>query len=257
MNVQNLIFDVSHDAYIKKLLTYLDDVDYRRVTSDEDMLPVEKIRRAAYHKAGSFTNPNHPTTDQIDFDPKVYVYAVYWRAKLVSTVRIHILSSQNPNSNSYTYFPEVVGPLLEQGKTFMDPTRFVIDPNIEDDIPGLSMITLRLGFIAAKHFDCDYCLSMIRPRHAAFYRRVFRSTQITPEQRFSTLSDPYALHSSPKSMEDVICARYPVFRSLAKEREMLFGVPKLGQPANLSVKPTARLAMRNQVAHPDLLQAAQ
>jgi hypothetical protein len=242
MNIQNLIYQVSHDGYIEKLLGYMDDIEYRRVSSQEDLNSVEKIRQAAYKKAGSFTNPNHPATDAADFDPNVFVFAVYWREKLVSTVRVHILNSKSSYGNSLSYFPDVVGPLLEQGKTFMDPTRFVIDPALEDDISGLSMITLRLGFVAAKYFDCDYCLSMIRPKHSAFYRRVFRSTQITPNTTFKTLSDPYALHSSPKSMEEAICSKYPIFRSLVKERELLFSKPKYGQPANLSVKPTARLA---------------
>lgn len=246
MKIKNLIDGLSHESYINKILTQMDDIEYRRVMSSEDLIPVECIRRASYFRANSFSNPNQPIIDKFDYDPKFYLYSVYWREKICASIRIHILNKENKKSNSINYFPNVIGPLLEQGKTFMDPTRFVVDPELDHIAFGLPIITLRLGFLAAKHFDCDFCLSMIRPRHSAFYRKIFRSTQITPAVNFQAFNDPYALHSSPKSMEETICNRYPIFLSLEKERKMLFDKPKPGYPANLSVKPTARIAIQIQ-----------
>jgi hypothetical protein len=256
VNIQNLLINVALNSYSEKILSIMDDIEYRRVTSTEDLEQVAKIRRAAYIKAGSFTDPMRPVTDQLDLDPRNFVFGVWWSGRLVSSIRIHILQTGNLTSNAYRYFPEVMAPMLDQGMTFMDPTKFVIDPELEDDVPGLSPITLRLGFLAAKHFDCDYCLSMIRPRHSAFYRRVFQSTQITPATQFPDFPAPYALHSSPKSNEEPICKSYPIFRSLAQERRQLFDLPARGEPPVLGVRPTARFAIRQNAASPALLKVA-
>ena len=257
MNVENIVGYFANSQYVRKIGDCMDDIDYRRVTSQDDLLAISELRRNSYLPAKIYADLSRPMTDISDNDPSVYVFGVFFREKLVSTVRIHILNSKNRNSNSRLYFQNVLDPLLDQGLSFMDPTRFAIDPLVEKDIPGLALITLRLGFLAAKHFECDFCLSMIKEGHGAFYRRYFLSSQITPYRQFPAFTSKYALFSSPKSMEELICARYPLFRSLAKEREMLFGIPKPGMPANLSVKPTARLAMRNRISQPELRQASQ
>jgi hypothetical protein len=250
MNMQNLLISVALNTYSEKVLSIMDNIEYRRVTSAEDLEQIARIRRLAYEKAGSFSDPSRPVTDAFDLDPRNFVFGVWWDNRLVSSVRVHILQPDNLTSNAYRYFPDVMRPMLDQGLTFMDPTKFVIDPALEDDVPGLSPITLRLGFLAAKHFECDFCLSMIRPRHSAFYRRVFLATQITPAVQFADFSAPYALHSSPRSNEEPICQNYPFFRSLAQERRLLFDRPARGEPPVLGVKPTARYAIRQFAAKP-------
>ena len=249
MNVQNLIYKVASGGYSEKIFEFMDDFDYRRVRSSEDLNEISNLRRRSYLSAHIYSDENRAMTDALDRDPDVFVFGAYHRNRLVSTVRIHIVNDANRGGNSRAFFSNILDPLLDQGLSFMDPTRFAIDPSIEDEIPGLPLITLRLGFLAAKHFNCDYCLSMIKEGHGAFYRRTFQSSQIAPYSQFSAFTSKYALFSSPRSMEDVICARYPIFRSLAKEREMLFDAPKFGWPANLSVKPTARIAtqIHNQI----------
>jgi hypothetical protein len=36
--------------------------------------------------------------------------------------------------------------------------------------------------MATVYFDVDYCLSVIKPNHRAFYQRVFRSLEIAPSR---------------------------------------------------------------------------
>ncbi len=246
MNVRNLIDRVATGSYLAKIYEHMDYIDYRRITLSEDLIQISDLRQKSYASANIYSDNNQKMLDSFDFDPDTYVFGVYYREIIVSTVRIHILNSVIRNSNSIKYFPNILNPLLDQGMSFMDPTRFAIDPQVDAEIPGLPLITLRLGFMAAKHFNCDYCISMIKEGHAAFYRRFFQSSQIAPYTQFPAFTAKYALFSSPKSMEETICNRYPIFRSLAKEREMLFDKPKPGYPANLSVKPTARIAIQIQ-----------
>ncbi len=242
MNSYNILEKTAHSGLIERLLRTLDDIEYRRVATGEELEAVIRLRERAYRSHNVYVRTDQPMTDPQDLDPRFFTFGVYWREQLLSTLRLHIVTSDNPVCNSRDYYPDVLNPLIDQGLSFMDPTRFAIEPGADQDVPGLPLITLRLGFVAAKHFEADYCLSMIKETHTAFYRKVFRSTQMTPFLSFGAVHARYALFSSPKSMEDPICMRYPIFRSLRKERELLFDVPRHGQPRVLNVKPTARLA---------------
>lgn len=244
MNSQNILMHTAHLALVERAMNVLDGLEYRRVRSIEDLEPVIALRTKAYRAHNVYVDHGQPMTDGFDLDPRFFTFGVYWEERLVASLRIHIVTSETPACNSRDYFPEVLDPLIDQGLTFMDPTRFAIDPDVSFDAQAMPLVTLRLGFLAAKHFGTDFCLSMIKEKHKLFYRKVFRSTQMTPFQTFAAVHSQYALFSSPRSMEDVICQKFPIFRSTQTERNMLFGRTLPGQPPVLSVRPTARLAMR-------------
>jgi hypothetical protein len=244
MTIQNILRDAGRFALVQRSLRMMDGVEYRRIRTSEELGDIIALRHKAYRARNVYVDPHRPMTDEQDLDPAFYTFGVFLDERLVSTLRVHIVTSSNRECNSGHYFAATLNPLLDQGMTFMDPTRFAIDPERSAELQGLPFITLRLGFIAAKHFRTDYCLSMIKEQHEGFYRSVFRSTQLTPYARFDAVHSRYALFSSPKSMEEPICARFPIFRSTATERSMLFDEPKTGQPRVLSVRPTARIAIR-------------
>ncbi|NJR13277.1 MAG: hypothetical protein HC779_02015 [Phyllobacteriaceae bacterium] len=223
----------------------MNDVEYRRVMSVEDLEEIVALRTRSYLARDVYVSKNQAMTDEYDLDRRFFTFGIYWQQRLIATLRIHIVTRDNPISHSQKYFPDVLDPLIAQGITFMDPTRFAIDPSASGiEALGLPLIILRLGFLAAKHFETDYCLSMIKEQHTGFYRKVFRSSQITPFQSFSSVHSRYALFSSPRSMEEVICADYPIFMSTATERKLLFNSVPVGSAPVLNVRPTARIAMQ-------------
>lgn len=240
----SLLGSTARAGFNARAMSIMDEIEYRRVTTSEDLEPVRALREKSYIRGRVFSNPQSTYADETDLLPESYVFTVHYREELVSTLRIHILTAQQRFSNSNRFFPDVLGPLLDQGLTFMDPTRFAVDPDHDPALQGIPQITLRLGFLAAKHFRTDFCLSMLKDGHGGFYRRVFKSTQMTPYKKFPVFQAPYALFSSPKAMENVICTDYPMFRSLATERRLLFDEPTSGLPKVLSVRPTARAALR-------------
>ena len=46
------------------------------------------------------------------------------------------------------------------------------------DYPALPYLTLRVATMATIFFDVDFCLSVIKPNHRAFYKRVFHTIEL-------------------------------------------------------------------------------
>jgi hypothetical protein len=257
MTAEKLLQLNARAANIEQTLKTLDDIEYRRAFTQDEIAAIAEVRQRAYEDADIYNGASPSFTDAVDFDPRAYVFGVYWRERLVGTMRVHVLSADNPATNSTKYFPSVLDPLVAQGLTFMDPARFAILPNLDKEIPGLATIVLRLGLAAVRHFNCDFGLATIKEGHAGFYRRVFNYTQMTPVQSFPPLKQKFALFSTSRSNIDTVCANFPVLDGLPTEAKLLFSNISMAKPAVLSVRPTARLAIRKRAAYPDLLQAAQ
>ena len=126
--------------------------------------------------------------------------------------------------------------------TLLDPGRFTADYEASLAFPALPFLTLRIATMAIWHFSVKYCLNSVRPEHAAFYRRVFRSTQFSDARYYHGLSFPMVLYACdiPVIYPDLL-RRYPFFRSTADERELLFNSSGAAVSA---VRPSARLAQR-------------
>lgn len=223
------------------LFDLLDRVQYRRVLGDE-MDPVYRLRYEAYRREEFIApNPKQIVRDEFDDLPNVYCYGVYIDDRLVSSVRFHHLTPDFRESPSHSVFTDVLDPLLDQGLTILDPGRFTADYEASLAFPALPFLTLRIPTIAIWHFRVKYCLNSVRPEHAAFYRRVFRSVQFSGPRYYHGLSFPMVLYACDLlSIEADLFRRYPFFRSTEQERRQLF---EGNEPVGI-VRPTARLAQR-------------
>ena len=87
---------------------------------------------------------------------------------------------------SYTteLFGDVLHPRLDRGEVFIDPARFVADPEKAQRFPELPYLTVRLVFLACEYFNADTGLALVRPEHQAFYRRVFLNETIAEPRPF-------------------------------------------------------------------------
>ena len=257
MSVEKLLEQTARSTSLDRMLTIMDVIEYRRVTSAEDLDQMAQIRRCAYSEADVYANHQTSFIDDFDFDPRVFVFGVYFQGTAVATIRIHIVSKDNPISNSQYYFSSILDPLIGQGLKFMDPTRFAIAPGMDKEIPGLATIVLRLGLAAVRYFNCDFGLAMIKEGHGGFYRKVFNYSQISPPQQFSNYNPKYALYSTSRMHTDAVCENYPAMDGLHTESRMLFAQTPMGKPNVLSVRPTARLAVRNASLKMEAMQAAE
>lgn len=226
------------------LIDLLDRVEYRRVSVDDQFDPVYRLRYDAYRREEFVPFNNHEVVrDEFDGLPNCHAFGVYIDGELVSSVRFHHLTRDNRTSPSYSVFKDILDPILDRGDTILDPGRFTTDHEASLAYPALPYLTLRIPTVAVQHFGVRYVLSTVRPEHAAFYRRVYRSEQWAEARYYHGLSFPMVLLACEiPVMYDDLLRRYPFFRSMREERERLFGAA--GRSGTGIVRPSARVAAR-------------
>jgi hypothetical protein len=162
-------------------------------------------------------------SDQYDDLPNSWTFGVYLQGELYSSVRISVLTSQWRLSCSAEAFGEILYPRLDRGEVIVDPARFVADPDKAGRFPELPYVTLRLAYMACEYFNADLGLAIVRAEHQAFYRRVFLHETIAEPRFFPGLLKPVGLMAADfPALREKVFERYPMMRSTAFERRMLF-----------------------------------
>lgn len=139
-------------------------------------------------------------------------------------MRISLLTAEWRESTSTDVFPDILLPRLDRGEVMVDPTRFVADPDMAKRVPELPYLTLRIAYMACEHFKADLGLAIVRAEHQAFYRRVFLHATIGEPRLVPGLTKPFGLMAADfPTFRQRVFERYPVMRSTAFERRMLFG----------------------------------
>jgi len=202
----------------------LDRVDYRLVESPEDRDRICALRYKGYLYGGLISaSESQRVTDPYDDAPNAWTFGVYVDGELCSSLRLHVLTSEWRMSHTSDLFRDVLYPRLEQGEVFVDPCRFVADPEKAKEFPALPYLTLRLAYLACEHFNADTGLAAVRAEHQAFYRRVFLHEPITEPRSAPNLHISVALMTSDfRSLRERVLTRFPIMRSSAFERRMLF-----------------------------------
>lgn len=223
----------------ERIFDVMEHIEYRRIVTPEDFENISQLRSKAFDAHTIYSHKfNGKAVDEKDRRPGVQVFGMYYDGELASTIRIVLVTPENPECQAVKMFPEVLKPLLEQGQTFIDPSRFAVDDALSREVPGLALLTLRIAFMATKHFKVNACLGLVTEEHIPFYRRVFRSTVIAGPKHCEGFAVPLALFASPLR-ESEICKRYPLFYSTERERKLMFDTPATRMPP-LTVLPTAK-----------------
>lgn len=200
-------------------------VTYRRVPLQDLNDPVYRLRYEAYRREEFIPfNSQRVAGDDYDASTNAYCFGVYIDDLLVSSIRFHHVTPQNRESPGRSVWPEVLGPILDEGKSYIDPSRFTTDHDASLAFPALPFLTLRIVAMASVHFNADYCISAVRREHAAFYVRVFRSRRVGGLRGFAELKFPMLLYAAEVPViRDLVYSSYPVFMSTVEERQALFG----------------------------------
>lgn len=200
-------------------------VSYRRVALEDLSDPVYRLRYEAYRREDFIPfNSQRVAGDDYDNSPNAYCFGVYIDDLLVSSIRFHHVTPQMRESPGRSVWPEVLGPVLDAGQSYIDPSRFTSDHDASLAFPALPFLTLRIVAMASVYFNADYCISAVRREHAAFYVRVFRSRRIGELRGFAELKFPMYLYAAEVPViRDQVYSSYPVFMSTHEEREALFG----------------------------------
>lgn len=229
--------------FASTLIDLLDNVRYRRVDPDEQFDPVYRLRYEAYRREDFIPiNSQQVTRDEFDDLPNCYCFGIYIDGHLASSLRFHVVTPEQPYSPCMSVWPDVLQPLLDSGKAFIDPGRFTTDFQLSLAYPALPYLTLRIAAMACEHFPVLYCMSAVRPEHTAFYKRVFAARPLGDERTYANLAFPMQLFAAEVPViRDRVMDRYPFFLSLPEERAALFGST---QADVMAIAPSARQAQR-------------
>jgi hypothetical protein len=207
-----------------KRLNLLDQVDYHLARTPAEKQEIYNLRYRAYLREGAIKpSADQRVTDQYDELPNSWTFGVWIEGELYSSVRISVLTSEWRQSCSAEAFGEILLPRLDRGEVIIDPARFVADPDKAKRLAELPYVTLRLAYMACDYFNADLGLAIVRPEHQAFYRRVFLHEAIAEPRLFPGLLKPVGLMAANfPAMREKVFKRYPMMRSTAFERRMLF-----------------------------------
>lgn len=226
----------------------LDHVDYRLAETDAEKEEIYRLRYRAYiHEGAIQPRADQRLTDRFDDLPNSWIFGVYFDGQLYSSLRISVATPDNHETPAVDAFPDLLKPHLAQGKTIVDPNRFVAEPHPVRRIPELPYLTVRLGYVACAHFNADIGTATVRTEHRAFYRRVFLQTALCVPRPYPTLTKPLCLMAANyPEVRDRIFERYPYFRSSYFERRKLFERSRVQSeplaPVSLPPFPFARAA---------------
>jgi hypothetical protein len=211
-------------AAIGRSSDLLDQVDYRLAQTPEEKEEIYNLRYRAYLREGAVKeSPEQRVTDQYDDLPNSWTFGVFFHGELYSSVRISVLTPEWRQSCSNEAFGEILNPKLDRGEIIIDPARFVADPDRIKRVPELPYLTLRLAYMACEYFNADRGLAIVRAEHQAFYRKVFLHETIAEPRFFPGLLKPVGLMAADfQTMKEKVFERYPMMRSTAFERRMLF-----------------------------------
>ena len=202
-----------------------DRVDYRLIETPEEKDSVYLMRYRAYLHGGLISpSESRRIRDVYDDAPNAWIFGIYLDGELCSALRLHVLTSEWRTSYTTELFGDVLHSRLDRGEDFVDPARFAADPEKAKQFPELPYVTLRLAYLACDHFHADTGLAMVRTDHQAFYRRIFLHESITEPRAFPGWhSKKVVLMASDfRALRERVLARFPILRSSAFERRMLF-----------------------------------
>jgi hypothetical protein len=202
-----------------------DRVDYRLIETPEQKDSIYLMRYKAYLHGGLILpSESRRISQYYDDAPNAWIFGIYLDGELCSSIRLHVLTSECRMSYTTELFGDVLHGRLDRGEVFIDPARFAADPEKAKRFPELPYVTLRLAYLACDHFNADTGLAMVRTDHQAFYRRVFLHETITEPRAFPGWhSKKVTLMASDfRTLREKVLTRFPILRSSAFERRMLF-----------------------------------
>ncbi len=243
---QSLDVDVKPSGFVAQVSAMLERIEYRRCDSGEDFEAICRLRYRAYRAHGFVPeSADGITTDAYDETPNSYRFGVWLEDQLISTVRVHHMTAAEPYSSILSTFEDIIGPRLQRGETFINPTLFAADPSIVGVFPALPYVTLRLAVAANSYFDTTSCICVVREEHTAFYRRIFGAVQVGEPRAYPPFTVPVMLYDSNCAINlQKTLRRYPFFNATPAEQRLLFGKPAKGEPAPLTIIPTASVVAR-------------
>lgn len=231
-----------------RVMDMMDRVEYRRIIAADDLEDVGVLRRQAFNARQLYHDKfEGPVIESLDFARGNYVFGLYIDGTLASSMRLSIVEPGCHPTSAMQACPETINPLLQQGMRFIELSRFAIDPEAVNEVPLLPALTHRLSVMMTIHLKADYCIGLVKLKHEAYYRRMFRATRLAgPFVPDGMFPDTLLLGVS-RANQAYVTGRNPVFFFTSTEARLLFDQHDNAMPP-LCVRPTARYVKRSRNA---------
>ena len=200
-------------------------ISYASYPADETPDEILTLRYSCYNNEGIIdSNPENIFKDDYDLDREAYNCCILNEGVPVSAIRISVLKGDKRYSLSYESFSDVLDPYLDEGKTIVDPTRFVVCEDAAKFIPDLHLLTLRFPLLALQYFNAEIGLGSVRKKHSGFYKRVLQGETICSAREYPGLNVELILMvCNFADNKNSILSKYPIFQDNGNEGENLFG----------------------------------
>ncbi|MEM9732086.1 MAG: hypothetical protein AAF903_01215 [Pseudomonadota bacterium] len=208
----------------RRLHDLLPDTEFRRIVDAEDREAVLKMHYDGYCRSFDVVEGWDGFGDPQQDRHNTMTFGLYRETVLASTVRVAVITKQEPHSQAMGLYGDILQPKLDQGQVLMEVTRLVVDPQMAQQLPELPYLTFRVVAMACQHYGVDETLSVVRLKHVPFYRRMFGGRVIGETIHYEQLQSDARLVSFPLSaITEDLSQRFSSWLSTYQERRMLFG----------------------------------
>src|SRR5215471_19850952 len=109
----------SHAPHVVRGAGLFDRIDYRLIETSEEKESVSSLRYRGYLHAGLIgPSESQRDTDRYDDAPNAWTFGIYVDGELCSSIRVHVLTSEQRMSCTTDLFADVLHPRLDQGEVF-------------------------------------------------------------------------------------------------------------------------------------------
>lgn len=195
-----------------QVLDALKQSRYKVLTDSQDLEDIFRLRYKCYHSDKSIAaNERRMMSDAFDETENCLHVAVEMNGRFLAAMRLHLVSELSPTSPTAEVFPEVLDD-VKRGRTALDPTRFVTDPDSRNQRIPLHFLALRIPFLAAIFYKIDLALAPVRSEHVAFYRRYLGYEYALKPRSYPGLKKPvHLLTAKFREQCDAVLRRSPAF----------------------------------------------
>ncbi|NTF17751.1 hypothetical protein G6L37_05010 [Agrobacterium rubi] len=211
-------------AFLNKAQKTLEKIEYRKIRTSKEIEDVQRLRFDAYSRENNvFSDKAFLRADKYDNEKNAEIFGLYIENRIASSLRLHRVSAETPQTPSAMYFPEFFATRLAQGDSFLEPTRFVASEEFARRFPALHFMTMRVCFMATVHYNVPFIMCSVRAEHGSYYRRYFGMEAEVVGKTVPTISVPADLYVG-KVAEKMpkVERRLPFMASTPEERHALF-----------------------------------
>lgn len=213
-------------SFARRLDDLLKRTEYQLVKDAGELEQIYRLRYEANLREGTITaSAIGKLHDRFDETPNCMNIGIFVDGSMLAALRLHVLSPDYPVSPALDAYPDLMRPVLDQGAHFIDTSRLAANFPAARAFPQLPYVTLRLGIMAAAHFNAHIITGGCRAEHFPFYEREYLAVRACEPRPYPTLVKPLCLVMIDfRKNHEAIIARRPMYNSTAQERERLFRV---------------------------------